>query len=507
MKSIVKFGLICCSILAVMSSCQKDTMRSASEKTGWKYNDPNRGFFSVKTDYERKVPTGMVYVNVTTTVRGQNAEKVSMQENNGKKRATASGFYMDIYEVTNLNWREYVDWMSQIYKYDPIKVVRALPDETVWRRELGYNEPYMQDYYSHPAFNFYPVVGVSWKQAEAYCQWRTDRINELILLKNGIITFTPLSEVAELVRETPDSTHHIVFTTKHAREYVHYQAQNSDYGPNLKYDTDGDDDVSAREWGIALDGVLYDAVCRLPTELEWEYAAYGNPTYDGEYFETHSYPWGGDQVRSFGQKDRKATDGKFYANFMRGRADISGQGMNNTLTVPVNYFMPNAFGLYNMAGNVNEWVMDVYRATNTPVDEINSFRGNKFESDSVYAEDMLVKYFPNLDEYTQAERDSMRRVMIAERGFAKVGGDYRDFKDGDRLSSINDSVLVYKDASPLEKANMISNTARVYKGGSWKDRALWLNPSNRRYLEETKSRSDIGFRCVMSTVGGNEFAY
>ncbi|MDP4225312.1 MAG: gliding motility lipoprotein GldJ, partial [Bacteroidota bacterium] len=55
-------------------------------------------------------------------------------------------------------------------------------------------------------------------------------------------------------------------------------------------------------------------------------------------------------------------------------------------------------------------------------------------------------------------------------------------KEGDRTSQINDNV-------------------RVYKGGSWKDRVYWLSPGTRRYLEETKSRDDLGFRCAMTRVG------
>ena len=48
---------------------------------------------------------------------------------------------------------------------------------------------------------------------------------------------------------------------------------------------------------------------------------------------------------------------------------------------------------------------------------------------------------------------------------------------------------------------LIGNTTRVYKGGSWKDRAYWLSPGTRRYLEEDQSTDDIGFRCAMDRVG------
>jgi formylglycine-generating enzyme required for sulfatase activity len=48
---------------------------------------------------------------------------------------------------------------------------------------------------------------------------------------------------------------------------------------------------------------------------------------------------------------------------------------------------------------------------------------------------------------------------------------------------------------------LINDNARVYKGGSWKDRAYWLNPSTRRFLDQESSRDDIGFRCAMIRVG------
>jgi formylglycine-generating enzyme required for sulfatase activity len=157
-----------------------------------------------------------------------------------------------------------------------------------------------------------------------------------------------------------------------------------------------------------------------------------------------------------------------------------------------------------MAGNVNEWVKDVFRANVLNNEEINTYRGNEFESDSLYAEDILNKHFNYLD---VAMRDSMRNVLIAERGITKKGGDFRDFKDGDIQSALEDSTRmegIYKDMTPIERANAISNTARVYKGGGWNDRAIWLNPSQRRWLDEKACRNDIGFRCVMSTVGGKE---
>ena len=144
--------------------------------------------------------------------------------------------------------------------------------------------------------------------------------------------------------------------------------------------------------------------------------------------------------------DDKKTAGEFYANFIRSRGDLIGIAINNTLTVPVNFFPPNGYGLYNMAGNVNEWVLDVYRATtNEVVDEYNSFRGNVYQSDSAYAESILDK-LPKMD---QVMRDSMRNVLIKEKKFAATGGDFRSFKDGDKLSALGDSILSFVIANAL----------------------------------------------------------
>ncbi|MHA0111623.1 hypothetical protein ACXYUI_31710, partial [Klebsiella pneumoniae] len=66
----------------------------------------------------------------------------------------------------------------------------AKPDTLVWRSELAYNEPFVEYYFRHPSYNYYPVVGVSWKQAVDFCTWRTSRVNELELIKKGYINKT-----------------------------------------------------------------------------------------------------------------------------------------------------------------------------------------------------------------------------------------------------------------------------------------------------------------------------
>ncbi len=57
------------------------------------------------------------------------------------------------------------------------------------------------------------------------------------------------------------------------------------------------------------------------------------------------------------------------------------------------------------------------------------------------------------------------------------------------------------DKTAADFVTLINDYARVYKGGSWKDRSYWLNPSTRRFLDQNESRDDIGFRCAMIRVG------
>ena len=99
---------------------------------------------------------------------------------------------MDQTEVRNLDYLEYLYWLNHVYGTDYPGVYRkALPDTLVWRDKLAYNEPLVEYYFRHPAYRNYPVVGVSWVQASDYCAWRTDRVNENLLIRKGILAMDP----------------------------------------------------------------------------------------------------------------------------------------------------------------------------------------------------------------------------------------------------------------------------------------------------------------------------
>ncbi len=163
--------------------------------------------------------------------------------------------------------------LSSLYDFLNTYIVRVYPDTTCWVNDFpnANNESYMRLYFTSPAYNDYPVVGVTWEQAEAFCAWRTN-----YLLRS--------------------------------------------LGPQARY---------IQRY-------------RLPTEIEWEYAARGK--------EGNPYPWQGEEMKN--------EKGCFYANFKPDEGNYTDDG--NLITSKVGIYGANSNGLYDMAGNVAEWTSTVY---------------------------------------------------------------------------------------------------------------------------------------------------
>lgn len=166
--------------IAVFSSCNKKGASDVSSTTGWKYSDTHSSG-AVADDYEQATGPGLVLIEGGTFTMGRVQEDVMFRWDNYPRRVTVASFYMDETEVRNVDYREFLDWTAKVYSGDVAKYQQVLPDTLVWREELAYNEPYINNYLRHPAYSNYPVVGVSWEQATAYCKWRTDRVNEGII--------------------------------------------------------------------------------------------------------------------------------------------------------------------------------------------------------------------------------------------------------------------------------------------------------------------------------------
>jgi gliding motility-associated lipoprotein GldJ len=475
----------------LMSSCSTQT----SQTTGWEYNNPDNGGFEYYGDfYEQETGPGLVFVEGGSFTMGRVEQDITYDWNNVPRTVTVSSFYMDETEVRNIDYREYLYWISRVFVDYPEVYRKALPDTLVWRRRLAYNEPLVEYYFRHPSYAEYPVVGVNWLQANDFCSWRTDRVNENLLIEKGILLPDP--------NQQGDQN----FNTE---AYLAHQYEGA-VGTELE---DLDPNKDFRKVRME-DGILLPKY-RLPTEAEWEYAALAlvGTSVDERVYNRRIYPWNGDALRNPSPQNM----GDIMANNVRGRGDMMGVAGalndNADITAPVKSYWPNDFGLYNMAGNVNEWVEDVYRPLSSQdIDEFRPFRGNVFKT--------LVRD----EEGNIAEKDSLGRLRYREiteeeaidrRNYQKA--DNINYLDGDFASSLDYS---NEDASRVRGSNrmydtgrdrndplmtsLISDHTRVYKGGSWRDRTYWLGAGTRRFLDEDLSQDELGFRCAMIRVGGSK---
>lgn len=329
-------------------------------------------------------PYGMVFVPSGVLHVGPSDQDVNASFNSRQKQISIVGFFMDETEITNneyrqfvnwvrdsvahsvlghtrdngdgktsIDWKQKIDWSAKegseleqmyipsdqringkvevditklAYTYDWVdmkaavatknagknptsfirkETTRIFPDTMVWVRDFtySYNEPLTRAYFSHPAFDDYPVVGVNWYQANAFSAWRT-KLWEDFRTERG----EPLQDVF-----------------------------------------------------------------RLPTEYEWEYAARGGK-------KNSPYPWGGPYIRN--------TKGCLLANFKPGRGNYPEDG--GFYTVRADAYWPNDYGLYNMAGNAAEWTSSAFFENSSSfIHDLNP--DIKFETDAAINSTMKRK--------------------------------------------------------------------------------------------------------------------
>ncbi|QPH38211.1 SUMF1/EgtB/PvdO family nonheme iron enzyme [Pedobacter endophyticus] len=540
MKKLILYSLTCLSLAVLITGCSSSKGRNSSSKTGIPYADRKSrsnqsGAFAVATQYKRAPGPGLIPIEGGVLVVGGSAIEVPGVEPNiynYRRQVTVPSFYMDETEVSNTDWLEYLHWIRYNFPEDQEFYYNELPDTLVWRSALSYNEPYVNNYLRHPAYRDYPVVGVSWEQASRYCEWRTSRANEFILREKGILTdYRTLAgnsngrnnNATAAAAPRPDNP----FNTD-----AYLNGQYNDVGKNapIDYNTRGGAATTTAGAAVAGNGrnsqirrtaTLEDGVImqpyRLPTEAEWEYAALGligNTEYEN-INQNKIYPWNGLGVSSA----KKKTRGLIQANFKRAPGDYMGVGgsLNDKgdLTVPVIQYAPNDFGLYNMAGNVNEWVNDVYRTgTFTDADAFNPYRGNYFTNkkleDAQSGKIALDKYGNPIKvaahsgrKQTWAEKqahakmmDSISRSTDPQNPVASTTyqADQRGYRD--RQNTILNE----------EGVTLVNDKSRVYKGGSWNDMAYWLNPATRRFMQQDESSAEVGFRCAMTMLGAPEIS-
>jgi len=539
-------------ILALSTSligCKKSSKSGNSSRgTGWQINAKEGGFQYNTNFKDQETAPGLVFVEGGTYTMGKVQDDVMHDWNNSPNQQHVQSFYMDETEVTNLMYLEYLDWIKRVYppSDDNFKKLYAgaVPDTLVWRNRLGYSEMMVENYLRHPAFMNYPVVGVSWIQAVEYANWRSDRVAEMGLQKEGYLKRD--SNLTETGDTSADGNFNIDTYVNAPSQSFGSRNEDIAKGGKRKVQTDAEGNeinvYANRETGAIQ--LKY----RLPTESEWEYAALGLTELRNYnvYKGRKKYPWDGQYSRSGKRKFR----GDQLANFKQGKGDYGGiAGWSDDgadITNEVMSYESNDFGLYDMAGNVAEWVADVYRpVVDDEFSDFGYYRGNVYTKNAIGEDDSLKVIGVDDIEY-----DTLSTGRIVAKGLPgqleKVAVDSVDmyfglrtnfdesnninYRDGDRASSRNfdnfeeeestndsetrdmynspnhsvDGDLAYDESD--ERTSLINDEVRVYKGGSWKDREYWLDPAQRRYYPQDMATDYIGFRCAMSRVGSKSLS-
>ncbi|MEQ8924505.1 MAG: SUMF1/EgtB/PvdO family nonheme iron enzyme, partial [Fulvivirga sp.] len=155
-----------------------------STATGLAYNDEDNNGFEVKPYAGQPEGPNLVFIEGGRSIVGSFEEDILNRRDNIERTVSVASFYMDETEIANIHWLEYLHYLNVSDSSREVYIA-ALPDTTVWEARLAYNDPYVDHYLRYPGFRYFPVVGVSWVQANNYGDWRTAAVNQKLYEDSG----------------------------------------------------------------------------------------------------------------------------------------------------------------------------------------------------------------------------------------------------------------------------------------------------------------------------------
>lgn len=443
-------------------------------------------------------------------------------------------FYMGFTEECNMNYNIYLQWLLQVYIDYPDVYKYAVPKNRDVSDLMVMNDPYYKYYQNHPAFAYYPVVGITWLQVQDYLTWKTDRLNESVLFEVGI------HDERDMLYQQNENN----FNTE-----AYLNGQYSD--AIIKRDLiDKAPEGTTRK--VRMDDGIFFTAFRLPTEAEWEYvlslekqAQLNNDNYNNPFTKNNAYPYGKNYFTlRWGRQYDIVNDEIVQQNLPYNPAwDSSEFYAVQRLTGPADYEV-GGNRIANLEGNVQEWLFDIYY--DTP--QVATFNMVEFFNNNTFP--VLDPYnYNDADGYID-EKDSIGKLPFTywlldgtgtpykTRRFGfnfitnrRVDTTYRDISEDKVIANAyhnyylnkTDTSYSWLDTTPQSKNyyhkryrslyknktngkfystqrnyDVIrpdsANHNRVVKGGTWRR----PNGKARKPMSQEKHSPNVGFRCVMS---------